>query len=251
MIESFGGPEFAAFANHLAFLAQHRGELRSDPTGIWIDGASPALTCWTPWPGTVLIPAGCPAVRLGPGADSTWPNRLVAAGFSPAERLSYMELDTLSVDAKPSRGIHIDIARTDAALREFAAVQAVGFATDDPAVDAWWAPFFVQAALRNQFAGNQKFYLARAGSEPAATTLALRAAGVTGIYAVATHPAYRRRGLARALLHRACADAAGEGEGRRVVLQAMTGSYAEHYYRKLGFRTAYELQVWRRTQADT
>ena len=246
MLEAFENPGFAAFDNHLAFLGKHRGRLVADGSGWTLHGASPALSCWTPSPGLIDVPPDCAAVRLGPWCGPDWEDRLTAAGFRPAERLAYMELDRLGSEPRTAADVAIDVARTDAALREFAAVQAAGFATGDAEVDGWWTPFFTEIALANGLDADQSFYVARVGGHAAATTLVLRGAGVAGIYAVATRPEYRCRGLAHALLARACTDAATGHRLERVILQAMAGSYPERYYAKLGFRQTYALTVWRR-----
>jgi GNAT superfamily N-acetyltransferase len=246
MLEAFERPEFAAFGNHLAFLGKHRGRLNVDASGWTLTGASDELSCWTPRTDTVAVPSWCKAVRLAPWAGAVWDECLPRAGFAPGERLAYMELERLALAHRTAGNVTIEVARSGTALREFAAVQAAGFATGDAAVDDWWRPFFTEVALANRLDAEQSFYLARVGDEAAATTLVVRAAGVAGIYAVATHPEFRRRGLAQALLARACADAAAEHGIERVILQATAGSYPERYYAKLGFRQAYVLTVWRR-----
>ena len=246
MFDALAKPEYAAFANHLVFLARHRGTLRAEADGFWLDGVSDDLSCWAPGPGIDRLPTSRPVVRLTPWASPEWPAILTHAGYLGAERLTYMELERLASPVRPvAADVVIDVARTDRALREFAAVQAAGFATGQAAIDEWWAPFFERMALANQFAADQSFYVAHVGGRAASTTLAVRGAGVTGIYAVATRPAHRCRGLAQALLERAATDSASSHGLERVILQAMTGSYPETYYRKLGFRSVYELQVWR------
>lgn len=157
-----------------------------------------------------------------------------------------MERELTSRIRTAATGVEIEVARTEPALREFAAVQAAGFADADGSIDAWWAHHFVHAALANRSDPGQTFYLARVGGSAVGTTLVVRAAGVAGIYAVATMPGFRCRGVARALLDRACLDATHSHGMSRIILQAMKGSYAESYYAKLGFRQLYELAVWRR-----
>lgn len=246
MFDALAKPEFAAFANHLVFLARHRGTLRVEDDGYWIDGACPALSCWIPGPGVDRLPASCSAVRLAPWTEKEWSSMLVQAGYAAAERLTYLELERLvPVERRVDAAVSIDFACDAAGLREFAAVQAAGFATGRVDIDAWWEPFFLRVALANQCEDDQTFYLARVDGRAASTTLAVRGAGVTGIYAVATRPEHRCRGLAHALLERAATDSARTHGLERVILQAMTGSYPETYYRKLGFRSICELQVWR------
>lgn len=245
MLDAHVRPEFAAFGNHLVFLARHRGRMRMDRSGVYIDGAVASLSSYTPWPESSTLPCSLPAVRLAPWSPCDWPARLREAGYGPAERLAYMQSTGSHGRGEESPEVSIEAARSASALREFAAVQAEGFATGVAEVDGWWAPFFAEQAARNGGDAEQTFYLARVGGTAAATTLVLRAQGVAGIYAVATRPAYRRRGLARALLDRARTDAMAQYGIDRVILQAVSGSYPEAYYAKLGFRCTHELAVWR------
>ncbi|WP_372446405.1 GNAT family N-acetyltransferase [Kribbella aluminosa] len=65
---------------------------------------------------------------------------------------------------------------------------------------------------------------------------------VVGVYAVATKPQYRGRGLATSLLAQVRRDAAG----RRLTLQVVEGSDAERLYLNAGFRPAYRSPPLRR-----
>lgn len=238
----------AAFANHLAFLARHRGSIEEDAGGAWIRGRAPEFTSWTPRADDSTIPPNCPAVRLAPWCGPEWAGRLTEAGLMPGEALTYMVL------ADPDRPIPhdgstlVETVVDDAQAAEFARVQGLGFGAGDPAVDTWWNGFFHEQALKASSDPDQTLLLARRGDLAAGTTLTLRAAGVCGIYAVTTLPALRRLGVSAALLEhvrRTCAGPAAE----QLILQAMSGSYAEHYYARLGFREVGRLIVWRRGRA--
>ena len=67
-------------------------------------------------------------------------------------------------------------------------------------------------------------------------------AGVARYQAVETHPDFRRRGLATALLHAAGLHATGQLDAHTLVIVADTGSDALRLYRSLGFAGA-ERQV--------
>src|SRR6185369_3460870 len=106
-----------------------------------------------------------------------------------------------------------------------------------------------ELAVRNYPAPDQSLYLLRVAGDPASVTLVLRTGDVFGVYAVATKPAYRGRGLASALLAQARRDATGaagsEGEPR-LTLQVVEGADAERLYLKLGFRAAFRSPHFRR-----
>jgi GNAT superfamily N-acetyltransferase len=167
--------------------------------------------------------------------------RLTTAGFEPAEVLVHMETAAgtpgRSVPAEPLRAI-----TSDEEAVAFADVQSAVFLDDDDPELAWWRKAFREMALRNYREPDQSFYLLRVDGEPASVTLVLRTGLVFGVYAVATKPAYRGRGLASRLLAQARRDAAGG----RLTLQVMEGSDAERLYLNLGFRPAFRSPHFRR-----
>jgi GNAT superfamily N-acetyltransferase len=99
-------------------------------------------------------------------------------------------------------------------------------------------------ALKNVPDPDQDFLLVVAGQETVSCTLVVRSAGIAGIYAVATLPDRRKAGYSGAALEHVRKRVIADG-GTRIGLQAAAGSYAEGYYRRLGFEERYGSQVWR------
>ncbi len=91
---------------------------------------------------------------------------------------------------------------------------------------------------------DQDFLLVIADAEAVSCTLALRSAGIVGIYAVATLPQRRKAGYSGAALEHVRKRVIADG-GARIGLQAVAGSYAEGYYTRVGFEERYTSQVWR------
>lgn len=229
----------ALLDNHLAFLAAHRGEVRRTDAGIEVVGEDDFFSCWIPLTSDIALPGGTAAVRLVPWSGDGWVDRLLAAGFEPAEVLVHMEA---AADEAP--GEPLPPVDTDEDAVAFAEVQAAAFlGEDDPDVD-WWREKLREMAVRNYTAPDQSFYLLRVDGDPASVTLVFRSGDVFGIYAVATKPAYRGRGLASALLGQARRDAAGG----RLTLQVVEGSAAERLYLKLGFRPVFRSPHFRRPE---
>jgi GNAT superfamily N-acetyltransferase len=230
------------FLNHLAFMDRHRGGLVQDRAGVEAIGPNAELTSWIPAADDSPLPPRCRAVRLAPWSGRGWTERLTAAGFSPAEKLSYMAV------ARPieslETGVSIRRGSTKADAHAFAQVQSEGFLVGQSESNDWWREYFVENALRNIADPDQDFLLAGPEGRPVACMLVLRASGAHGIYAVATRPAERRQGYSAALLNHACQQAAARDDGP-IVLQAMTGSYAERFYAERGFALRYHSQVWR------
>ncbi|TCC55266.1 N-acetyltransferase [Kribbella pittospori] len=223
--------------NHLAFLAAHRGEVRRSAAGIEVVGEASEFSAWIPLTADADLPEGTATVRLVPWSGEGWEERLTAAGFEPAEVLVHMEAPPEAVDGEPLPAID-----TDEDARAFAEVQGAAFLDDDDPDIEWWRAMLREQAVKNYSAPEQSLYVLRVDGDPASVTLVLRSGPVTGIYAVATKPAYRGRGLASTLLAQARRDAAGG----RLTLQVVEGSDAERLYLKLGFRPAFRSPHFRR-----
>jgi ribosomal protein S18 acetylase RimI-like enzyme len=86
-----------------------------------------------------------------------------------------------------------------------------------------------------------RVYLARDAGQAAACVVTLDAEDDCGIYAVATRPASRRRGLATALMRRALTDARDRG-CRSSSLQSSESGFS--VYADLGYRDLCAIRVW-------
>ncbi len=234
------------FANHLHFMAGHRGSVQFRRRDIDIRGPLPELCSFVPATNESKLPAKCTAVRHAPWSGSGWDELLPNAGFKRAEVLNYMEYNNPYRSFEGSDACTVHLLAGEADARVFAETQAEGFATGDKDVDAWWKTYFLEQATANIHEPDQLFYLGYLFREPVTCTLVVRCAGVSGIYAVATKPKHRRSGVSTAVLEHVRRDAMQSGFPR-LILQANSGSYAEGFYSKLGFQSRYLSPVWRRT----
>jgi ribosomal protein S18 acetylase RimI-like enzyme len=87
------------------------------------------------------------------------------------------------------------------------------------------------------------FYLGIVSGQPVATLHLLCDGATAGIYAVATLRAFRRRGIASAMIARAVADARAAGCDL-ICLSTDAGGAAERLYERLGFERAFESTLW-------
>ena len=227
----------ALLDNHLAFLAAHRGQVRRSADAIEVVGESEEFSAWIPLSPDASLPPAVSTVRLVPRSGAGWEERLAAAGFKAAEVLVHME-----APAGSAVGEAVAAIGSEADAVGFAEVQSAAFLeVGEPDYD-WWQRMFVEQAVKNYREPDQSLYLLRVDGDPASITLVLRTGTVAGVYAVATKPQYRGRGLATRLLAQARRDAAGG----RLTLQVVEGSDAERLYLSLGFRRAYHSPHFRR-----
>ena len=242
-------PEDAALLeNHLAFTRWHRGTEEQDRLGIRIESTIPGFTGFIPLasvdaPGMADLLRAYERVRLVPwsGVDE---GDLTAAGFAPAGALAYL---TLADDA-PARAGDLDIEVVDdaAAMEIFTDVQVHGFGATGEEAHRWMG-WLGEANLRNLGHESQVFYVGRRNGEAAGVTLLLQTGSVGGIYAVATLPEHRRRGVSTALLRRAIDDARARG-CQTFALQVAEGSDAHRLYLALGFREAFRSPMFARAK---
>jgi N-acetylglutamate synthase-like GNAT family acetyltransferase len=86
--------------------------------------------------------------------------------------------------------------------------------------------------------------LARIGRTVTGCAALYRTAGVAGVYCVGTDPGFRKRGVGAAMLK--AMRGLAEGEGRRLILQAMASDAVEEFYLKQGFKLAYTKNLFAR-----
>ncbi|GAA1580385.1 GNAT family N-acetyltransferase [Kribbella karoonensis] len=236
----------ALLENHLAFLAAHRGDVRRSADAVEVVGESDEFSAWIPLTPSAELPDRVSAVRLVPESGPGWEERLVAAGFKPAEVLVHLVGEALEgepASASPSVPVApVEPIASAADAEAFAEVQSAAFLDEGEPDYDWWRQMFAERAVQNYAAPDQSLYLLRVDGDPAAITLVLRTGPVAGVYAVATKPQYRRQGLATRLLAQARRDAAAG----RLTLQVAEGSAAERLYLTLGFRPAYRSPHFRR-----
>lgn len=157
--------------------------------------------------------------------------RLESRGLRCVQQLPGMAADlrALDEDAPSLAGLTVERVRDAEVAREYVEVMRAGFGMPEFTAE----PLFgILSALG--FAEEAPFghYVGRLDGEVLATASLSLAAGVAGIFNVATLPAARRRGLGTALTLAALRDARGRGY-RIAILQS--SDVALGIYRRLGF----------------
>jgi len=154
--------------------------------------------------------------------------------------LTFMTLDDgkTSESGENTEPVEVLSGNSEKIIKGFSQAQCAGF-LETPEVYTEWAQWLTQCNRNNSKNKNVTFYAVKVSSIFVSGAIAVRSPDCVGIYGVATHPQYRKRGLGTLLLRKIMEDS---DPGHGVGLQVETGSYAHQYYLKLGFQNLYEFR---------
>jgi GNAT superfamily N-acetyltransferase len=133
-----------------------------------------------------------------------------------------------------------DAARMDI----FSKVQSLGFNETPESFERWHA-WLRAANFRNLGNADQLFYVANLGSKAVGVALTVMDGKTAGIYAVATLPDQRKKGVSATIMKQAVCDAKAKG-CNLITLQVKQDSYVEDFYRHLGFKRIFTTWMYRR-----
>jgi GNAT superfamily N-acetyltransferase len=227
----------ALFENHLAFLATHRGRVVRSEGRTTIESHVPHFS-YTILERPQEVDPEIVDLRLLPGIQPP-------PGFGGDSSIVYM--------VRPVDGAEWDVpcdltmrrVTDECGIDAFSTVQSRGF-IEDPTERPQWHQWLREANQNNRHRPEHHFLVASNGTEDVGVTLMLEHEGLAGIYAVATLPEHRGRGIATALLSEAATRARARGIST-LTLQVAKGSAAERLYAKLGFEPIFETRVCSRS----
>lgn len=147
------------------------------------------------------------------------------------------DLDTIEEAGPPLVDLVIDEVGTSQTLEKWTQALCLGNGFPEP-VARVFAGVFGAAARREDV--RLRHYLASIDGEPLATCTLSLAAGVAGVYWVATVPKARRRGIATALVLAALRDARSTGYRFAVLHSTQMG---QGVYRQIGFYDVCTLKI--------
>jgi GNAT superfamily N-acetyltransferase len=228
--------------NYIQFLRFFRGAVTRRDDRVVIESDRPEFTMLIPlqprladgiesFSGTILAP---------PWLDdaNAWLSGLARRKVA---EIVFMSKPIAAPGAAEEHGVRV--ARTTHEIAEFSLVQSRGF-IEDPEEFPHWHAWLEAANLRNHVNERCHFLIADRDGQPAAVTLLVESAAACGIYAVATCPEHRRKGLATTLLG-ACEAKARDLGYRTTSLQVYAGTDAHGFYSRKGFTEDYRVAVWR------
>jgi len=110
---------------------------------------------------------------------------------------------------------------------------------------AFEIPYTVAQAVYSReqaWRGDYQGFVGYVDGKPASIIAIVAAAGVLGVYSLATMPGFRRRGYAEALLRAAAHEVSKRTGLTRVILQSTEAGYA--LYKRMGFREVTKFTVY-------
>lgn len=226
------------FANHLAFLARNRDTVVRKNGMVLVDSTSPELVCaiLEDTPDLDTVPERFRVARLLPWSRLGAPD-LLAHGFVQRASLAYLTLTTSCKELAAPPDLVVERVRSNEAMDVFTEIQTRAFLAPGESYETWYARLRACNGA-NLHCDDLRFYLASREGRPVSVLLTVIEQSTLGIYGVATLPAERRRGSSTALLAHVVEEGWAEG-AETVTLQALTGSYAQSLYEKLGFENAF------------
>lgn len=156
-------------------------------------------------------------------------------GLRPISHPPGMIAAALHPSRDPLPALRIEPVTTPSHQRAFAEITALSFEIPYVIADAIYAQ---PQAWRGDYQGVVGI------TDGRVVTIAaiVETEDAIGIYSLATHPGFRRRGYGEALLRAAVAQAERRSGARRIVLQASEAGHA--LYRRLGFRDVTRFSVY-------
>lgn len=163
-------------------------------------------------------------------------------GWDYSESMNYMELKKSTENWLVNPEIIIEKIKSEKDLVRYCQTQSQGFNGDNVEEDELY-PIMLESSRKNFNKSNHHFYMAILDGEPVGASVAYLDGAVMGIYSVATIASFRRMGVSTSLLKHSILKGFQEGI-QCVTLQTMAGSYAETFYKKLGFETAFSCRIF-------
>ena len=159
------------------------------------------------------------------------------------DSLTYMVLTDEKTKWEINKKIITKRASSLSDIEDFSIVQGKAFCETEEQFNQWYL-WMREKNIKNLDDNTQNFYVAYENENPVGVTLCIYHKNIAGIYAVATLPEHRKKGISTTLIQRAVDDAISNNM-KTIILQASTESYAHLFYRNLGFENAFECSIFK------
>jgi GNAT superfamily N-acetyltransferase len=155
--------------------------------------------------------------------------------------INYMSIEISQSPWLVNEELSIKKATTEKDFEDFSEVQGRGFCEAEEVYKEWY-PWMRVANFKNINNTSQSFYIGYFNNKAVGVALVVYSNGVAGIYAVATLPEYRKKGISTSIMKHAMLEASQKGI-HTAILQVVHKSYAEHFYTKLGFASSFIIKI--------
>ena len=225
--------------NHINFLSKHRGLRESLEYGEFIHSDKTEYN--------IAFPLSTEAIeKISKNYTMYLPqwvliNEYMKLNCKKAGCLTYMVLTAGKTKWEANEKIIIKKASSLSDIEDFSLVQGRAFCEAEEEFNEWY-PWMREKNINNLDDKTQSFYVAYENEKPVAVTLCIYHKNIAGIYAVATMPQHRKKGISTTLIQRAVDDAI-RNNLTTITLQTSTESYAHSFYKKLGFEDAFDCSI--------
>jgi N-acetylglutamate synthase-like GNAT family acetyltransferase len=237
--------ELILLDNHLAFLASHRGSISRNKDTLFIESDRPEFTYAILGQNSKLeeLPLNVQTVQHLPWSETTTDN-LNEVGLKTTFGLSYMMLGENLPEWRVRSDLHIERVKDTFGMDAFSDVQSRGF---NETIESYehWRSWLKAANYRNLQNPNQYFYIGTQSGVVVGVVLMVIEEKSAGIYAVATLPEHRKKGISTTIMKQAVAEARKIGLST-ITLQVKQDSYVEDFYKHLGFKRIFTTGIYRR-----
>lgn len=226
--------------NHICFLQQNRGSKRNANNNIIISSEVDNFDI------TFLINEEQSIIDSKMIYIPEWTshtNQIIKS--DRAEKiadLTYMSANsTILQEWKINNSIVTKKVTNDLDLESFSIIQSRGFCETEEIYNEWF-PFLKKKNFEGARFKNQHFFISYIENRAVGTCLIVDFDDVYGIYAVATLPEYRKRGIATSVMKSALTNCIGVNT-QNFTLQTIKDSNAENLYLHLGFKKEFNCQI--------
>lgn len=225
--------------NHTHFLAKHRGIEECAEHGQFIHSDKEEYNMFFPLSKEGLEKISKKYTIYLPEWLSI--NEQLKLKYKKVGSLTYMVLNDEKTKWETSKKIITKRASTLSDIADFSIVQGKAFCETEEEFNEWY-PWMREKNIKNLHDDTQRFYVAYENEKPVGVTLCIYYKNIAGIYAVATLPEHRKKGVSTTLIQRAVDDAISNNM-ETITLQTSTESYAHSFYRKIGFEDVFECSI--------
>jgi len=232
--------------NHICFLRQNRGSIRNENENIIISSDVENFDI------TFLVneyPSEFESKMIYLPEWASDSNEIIENDkITKVADLTYMFANSNILNAwKTNNSIVTKKVTNDSDLELFSIIQSKGFCETKEIYNEWF-PFLRRKNFEGVLFKNQHFFIAYLEDEAVGTCLIVDSHDTYGIYAVATLPEYRKKGIATSVMKSALVNCMNS-KIQNLTLQTMKDSNAEKLYLYLGFKKEFNCQILKNKNA--